>query len=73
MKEADRDGGGRSELQAAEERLHLPPGTFMPEHQSHLTPPALNSLGGDLLKRQLRSQGRTMASNHPISRLEEGD
>lgn len=73
MKEAGRDGGGRPELQAAEERLHLPPGMFMPEHQSHLTPPALNGLGGDVLKRQLRSQRRTMASNHPVSWLEEGD
>jgi len=45
VKEAGGVGRGTTELQAAEERLYFPPGTFMPEHQSHLTPPAFNELG----------------------------
>ena len=45
VKEASGVGGGRTELPAADERLYFPPGTFMQEHQSHLTPPAFSELG----------------------------
>lgn len=45
VREADGAGGSKSEFQAAEKRSYFPHGTSMPEHWSHLTPPAFNELG----------------------------
>lgn len=45
VKEAGGACGGKSEFQAAEQRLCVPHGPFVPEHRSHLTPPACNELG----------------------------
>lgn len=38
-------GGGRSDPQGGEKRFNFPPDPSVPEHQSHLTPPAFSDLG----------------------------